>query len=78
MSDARKKAVQLLRKYDEAKRKLNELERELDAACLDYGKAQRMAWFSKDNLRTILIVEQEQKAKLDRKADEHEWERSHG
>lgn len=76
MNDLKKKAVKLLRKYDEAKRKLRELERELDAACLEYGKAQRMGWFSKDNLRTILIVEEEQR--LNRQADEHEWERSHG
>ena len=75
-SPARKRAEQLLRKYDDMKRKLRELERELDAACLDYGREQGMSWLSPDKFRTILIVEEEQRA--NRKADEHQWERSHG
>jgi hypothetical protein len=75
MTDLRKHAIKLLRKYDQARAKLRELELELDAACLDYGRAQRMAWFSKDNLRTQLIIEEEQR--LNHQADAHQWERAH-
>lgn len=78
MSKLKQRAAKLLRQYDDAKRKLREMERELDAACLAYGDELRMSFLTPDKFRTILLVEQEQKAKLNQIADRTEWERSHG
>lgn len=80
MSELKKKAAKLLRKYDETRAKLRELEKELDAACTAYGREANYLWLSPDKFRVILITEQEQRerARLDRQADEHAWEKQHG
>jgi len=76
MTKLKNRAVKLLHQYDEARLKLRELEMELDKACLAYGDEQRMGWFGKDNLRTQLIMEEEQR--LNKQADQHQWEQAHG
>lgn len=86
MSKTKQRAIKLLRKYDQAKRDLRALEAELQQACTDYGREQGyIGWFHRDNLRTLMIVEDEQRAKrkeeaerLERQADRHAWERAHG
>jgi len=86
MSKTKQRAIKLLRKYDQAKRDLRALEAELQAACYEYGREQGyIGWFHRDNLRTTLLVEEEQKAKrkaeadrLEQQAERHAWERAHG
>jgi hypothetical protein len=82
MTKTKQRAVQLLRKYDKMKQDLRALEVELQQACHEYGREQGyIGWFHKDNLRTTLLVEEEQRLKaerLDQKADRHAWETAHG
>lgn len=54
MSEAKKHAVKLLRKYDQSRRDLRELERELHAACAAYGRERGLWGFNKDHLRIQL------------------------
>lgn len=86
MSKTKQRAIKLLRKYDQAKRDLRALEAELQQACHEYGREQGyIGWFHRDNLRTLMIVEDEQRAKrkeeaerLEQQADRHAWEKAHG
>lgn len=63
------RATQLLRKYDKARADLRKLEAELHAACVEYGQMEGYGLrYNRDNLRTNLLVEQEQRARAERKA----------
>lgn len=59
MSEVRQKAEALLRSYDRKRRELRELERELHAACQEYGRELRITGFNKDYLRTRMNMERE-------------------
>lgn len=59
MSEVRQKAETLLRSYDRKRRELRELERELHAACQEYGRELRITGFNKDYLRTRMNMERE-------------------
>jgi hypothetical protein len=59
MSEAEKRATKLLNSYDQKRRELRELERELHAACQEYGRELRITGFNKDYLRTRVNMKRE-------------------
>ena len=59
MSEVKHKAEALLRSYDQMRRELRNLERELHAACQEYGRELRITGFNKDYLRTRMNMERE-------------------
>lgn len=62
-------ATTLLRRYDKMRMDMKKLEQELHEACVAYGQTQGYGMrYNRDHLRTKLLVEQEQKAKAERKA----------
>ena len=63
------RAALLLRKYDKARADLRKLEAVLNEACRDWGRTQGFGErYNHDQMRTRLLVEQEQKIKTERKA----------
>lgn len=65
MSEAEERATQLLHAYDKKRKELRDLERELHAACQEYGRELRITGFNKDYLRTRMNMERE---RLEREA----------
>ena len=63
MTEAKRKAVKLLRKYDKMRMELHALERELTKAVRAYADEQKLGWYDKDKFRVSLMVQQEVKAK---------------
>ena len=61
MTDTKKQAIQLLRKYDKMRKELREVERELAKAATAYGRELGYYGFSKDMLRIRLENEAEDK-----------------
>ena len=47
----KKKVAAMLRKYDRMRNDLRVLERELNKACVDYGRTQGIWGFTRDHLR---------------------------
>jgi hypothetical protein len=62
VSNAEQRATELLEKYDRRRRELRELERELHAACMEYGRELRITGFNKDYLRTRINMKREREA----------------
>ena len=63
MSDTKKQAAKLLRKYDKMRLELHSLERELTRAVLAYATEQKLGFYDKDKFRVMLMVEAEMEAK---------------
>ena len=63
MSDTKKQAAKLLRKYDKMRMELHSLERELTRAVLAYATEQKLGFYDKDKFRVRLMVEAEMAAK---------------
>ena len=63
MTETKRKAVKLLRKYDKMRMELHALERELTKAVRAYADEQKLGWYDKDKFRVSLMVQQEVKAK---------------
>ena len=63
MSDTKKEAAKLLRKYDKMRMELHSLERELTRAVLAYATEQKLGFYDKDKFRVMLMVEAEMQAK---------------
>ena len=63
MSDTKKQAAKLLRKYDKMRMELHSLERELTRAVLAYATEQKLGFYDKDKFRVRLMVEAEMQAK---------------
>ena len=63
MTETKRKAVRLLRKYDKMRMELHALERELTKAVRAYADEQKLGWYDKDKFRVSLMVQQEVKAK---------------
>lgn len=79
MTKTKQRAVRLLHKYDKMRVELRALEAELQQACHEYGREQGyLGWFHRDTLRSMLLVEEEQRAKLEQQAERHAWEKAHG
>jgi hypothetical protein len=60
MSEKKKHAVKLLRRYDALRAELRTLEHELSKACADYGREQGVWGLTRDHLR--MQVEREKAA----------------
>lgn len=58
MSETKQQAAVLLRKYDEMRRELREIERELAKLCTSYGRECGVWGFQKDHLRIQLQNEE--------------------
>lgn len=63
MTETKRKAVRLLRKYDKMRLELHALERELTRAVRAYADEQKLGWYDKDKFRVSLMVQEETKAK---------------
>ena len=63
MSDTKKQAAKLLRKYDKMRMELHSLERELTRAVRAYADEQKLGFYDKDKFRVRLMVEAEMAAK---------------
>lgn len=64
MTETKKKAIRLLRKYDKMRNDLRLLERELTHAVRAYADEQGLkGWYDKDKFRVSLMVQDEVRAK---------------
>lgn len=64
MTDTKKKAIRLLRKYDKMRNDLRLLEQELNRAVRAYADEERLlGWYDKDKFRVSLMVQAEMAAK---------------
>lgn len=69
MTETKKKAIRLLRKYDKARNELRLLEQELNRAVRAYADEERLlGWYDKDKFRVMLMVEAEMRAKRSKAA----------
>ena len=68
MSETKKQAAKLLRKYDKMRMELHSLERELTRAVLAYATEQKLGFYDKDKFRVRLMVEAEMAAKREKAA----------
>ena len=63
MTETKRKAIRLLRKYDKMRLELHSLERELTRAVRAYATEQKLGFYDKDKFRVMLMVEAEMEAK---------------
>lgn len=63
MSETKKQAAKLLRKYDKMRLELHYLERELTRAVRAYADEEKLGFYDKDKFRVRLMVEAEMAAK---------------
>lgn len=69
MTETKKKAIRLLRKYDKMRNDLRLLERELAHAVRAYADEQGLkGWYDKDKFRVSLMVQDEVRAKRSKAA----------
>ena len=69
MSETKRKAIRLLRKYDKMRNDLRLLEQELNKAVRAYADEERLlGWYDKDKFRVSLIVQEEMQLRAKRKA----------
>lgn len=72
--ELKRHATLLLRKYDEMRKEIRTVERELHKACTDYGRAEGIWGFNKDHLR--IQLEKEDALRLEVAADRDAWEKA--
>lgn len=66
MSKAEQRATKLLNKYDQMRRDLRLVEKELHTACQEYGREQgHIGWYNKDTFRIHVNMKRE---RLEREA----------
>ena len=69
MSDKKKQALKLLRKYDKMRMELKVLERELTRAVRAYADEQGLkGWYDKDKFRVTMMVQDEMRTKRSKAA----------
>lgn len=69
MSDKKKQALKLLRKYDKMRNELRLLERELTRAVRAYADEQGLkGWYDKDKFRVTMMVQDEMRTKRSKAA----------
>lgn len=69
MTETKRKAIRLLRKYDKMRNDLRLLERELTHAVRAYADEQGLkGWYDKDKFRVSLMVQDEVRAKRSKAA----------
>lgn len=72
----KQRAALLLRKYDQMRREIRNVERDLAKACTEYGRETGHWGFNKDHLR--IQLDNEERLRMEDAADRHAWERAHG
>ncbi len=70
----KQRATLLLRKYDEMRREIRSVERDLAKACTEYGRETGHWGFNKDHLR--IQLENEERARIEAQADQAIWEKA--
>ena len=69
MTDTKKQAAKLLRKYDKMRNELRLLERELTRAVRAYADEQGLkGWYDKDKFRVTMMVQDEMRTKRSKAA----------
>lgn len=72
----KQRATMLLRKYDDMRREIRDVERDLAKAVTDYGKETGYWGLSKDHFR--IQLQNEERMRLEDAAERDAWERAHG
>lgn len=70
----KQRATLLLRKYDQMRKEIRVIERDLAKACTDYGRETGHWGFNKDHLR--IQLENEERLRMEDAADRDAWERA--
>lgn len=70
----KQRAALLLRKYDQMRREIRTIERDLARACTEYGRETGHWGFNKDHLR--IQLENEARLRLEDAADRDAWEKA--
>ena len=70
----KQRAALLLRKYDQMRKEIRTVERDLAKACTDYGRETGHWGFTKDHLR--IQLDNEERARIEAQADQSLWERA--
>lgn len=70
----KQRAAMLLRKYDEMRKEIRSVERELAKACTEYGRETGHWGFNKDHLR--IQLDNEERLRIGAQADQAMWEQT--
>ena len=70
----KQRAALLLRKYDQMRREIRIIERDLAKACTEYGRETGHWGFNKDHLR--IQLDNEERLRLEDAADRDAWEKA--
>ena len=70
----KQRATMLLRKYDEMRKEIRNVERELAKACTEYGRETGHWGFNKDHLR--IQLDNEECLRIETQADQAMWEQT--
>ena len=70
----KQRAALLLRKYDQMRKEIRTVERDLARACTEYGRETGHWGFNKDHLR--IQLENEERLRLEDAADRDAWEKA--
>lgn len=70
----KQRATLLLRKYDEMRKEIRIVERELAKACTEYGRETGHWGFNKDHLR--IQLDNEDRARIEAQAEQAIWEQN--
>lgn len=70
----KQRAALLLRKYDQMRKEIRTIERDLARACTEYGRETGHWGFNKDHLR--IQLENEARLRLEDAADRDAWEKA--
>lgn len=70
----KQRAALLLRKYDQMRKEIRTIERDLARACTEYGRETGHWGFNKDHLR--IQLENEERLRLEDAADRDAWEKA--
>jgi hypothetical protein len=70
----KQRAAELLRKYDEMRKEIRDVERELAKACTQYGRETGHWGFNKDHLR--IQLDNEERARIEARAEQALWEQA--
>ena len=70
----KQRAAMLLRKYDEMRKEIRNVERDLAKTCTEYGRETGHWGFNKDHLR--IQLDNEERLRIEAQADQAMWEQS--
>lgn len=70
----KQRAALLLRKYDQMRKEIRIIERDLAKACTEYGRETGHWGFNKDHLR--IQLDNEERLRLEDAADRDAWEKA--